>query len=776
MADPRGNTTTSSYDPDNRLTSKTAGANGSTPSTTTYAYDIPPGSDGCVGPPTTAYCTTTKNPKGGTTTDFYDARGDEIQVTRPGGQTTQYGYDLDANRTTMTDGSGRTTAYTYDADNRLTAIDYSDGKTPDVEYTYDADGKRTTMHDGTGTTTYTYNEDGQLTTITDGAGATVEYGYNKTGNVTSLTYPNGKTITKSYDGADRLAAITDWLGHTTTFSYDPDGNDTSTSYPDDDTVKSTYGTTDKLASTSVSHAKKTLASLAYTRDEDELITAESASKLTGTPSYAYNAQNELTGAGSNTFEYDSSGNVTTLSGVHQTFNEEDELTASTATTGATNYSYDSNGDLTTTTPSQGPATDYSYDQAGRLIEVRQVPHAPSVTRLQPSSGPAGGGKVVKITGANLTGATGVTFGGIAATNLKILSAKTITVTSPAGAGTAEVQVTTAGGTSPAVPADLYTYDGTAGGAIREASAHKSQPTQAAPISYSYNGDGLRMSETTVGSTTQFTWDTTPSTPEIIDDGSNYYIYGPGGIPIEQISHAESPNYYFHDALGSTRALLGPTGAVTATYAYNAYGAVTRVTGAATTPLEYGEGYTDATTGLVYLVERYYDPATGQFLTVDPMVDATEQPYAYVGGDPINTVDPDGKFSITALVSGVTSFAQGVAGDLVHGAVGVVEQAQATWDDVHDLAANCGVWYSYACEHAIQVVGVNIAEDVACTPFDGWSGTICSSVAAAVGTFLLDRYGAPVPETGDKPSAATTSQSSSSASGAHTSGSSPPAEC
>ena len=299
----------------------------------------------------------------------------------------------------MTDGSGRTTAYTYDADNRLTAIDYSDGKTPDVEYTYDADGKRTTMHDGTGTTTYTYNEDGQLTTITISfwASSKKEDGSNKTDIVTSLTYPNGKTITKSYDGADRLAAITDWLGHTTTFSYDPDGNDTSTSYPDDDTVKSTYGTTDKLASTSVSHAKKTLASLAYTRDEDELITAESASKLTGTPSYAYNAQNELTGAGSNTFEYDSSGNVTTLSGVHQTFNEEDELTASTATTGATNYTYDSNGDLTTTTPSQGPATDYSYDQAGRLIEVRQVPHAPSVTRLQPSSGPAGGGKVVNMT-------------------------------------------------------------------------------------------------------------------------------------------------------------------------------------------------------------------------------------------------------------------------------------------------------------------------------------------------------------------------------------------
>ena len=30
------------------------------------------------------------------------------------------------------------------------------------------------------------------------------------------------------------------------------------------------------------------------------------------------------------------------------------------------------------------------------------------------------------------------------------------------------------------------------------------------------------------------------------------------------------------------------------------------------------------------VGRYYDPATGQFLSVDPLVDETGQPYAYAG--------------------------------------------------------------------------------------------------------------------------------------------------
>jgi hypothetical protein len=52
-------------------------------------------------------------------------------------------------------------------------------------------------------------------------------------------------------------------------------------------------------------------------------------------------------------------------------------------------------------------------------------------------------------------------------------------------------------------------------------------------------------------------------PEVTSDATNSYIYGPGGLPIEQIDHAEAATYYFHDALGSTRALLGSGGGLTA---------------------------------------------------------------------------------------------------------------------------------------------------------------------------------------------------------------------
>jgi hypothetical protein len=42
-----------------------------------------------------------------------------------------------------------------------------------------------------------------------------------------------------------------------------------------------------------------------------------------------------------------------------------------------------------------------------------------------------------------------------------------------------------------------------------------------------------------------------------------------------------------------------------------------------------------------VINRYYDPTTGSFVSVDPDVAATGQAYAYAGDDPVNNVDPSG---------------------------------------------------------------------------------------------------------------------------------------
>jgi RHS repeat-associated protein len=56
-------------------------------------------------------------------------------------------------------------------------------------------------------------------------------------------------------------------------------------------------------------------------------------------------------------------------------------------------------------------------------------------------------------------------------------------------------------------------------------------------------------------------------------------------------------------------------------------------------------YTDAETGFTYLRARYYDPATGQFISRDPIEALTHEPYGYVGGNPLNATDPLGLFCL-----------------------------------------------------------------------------------------------------------------------------------
>ena len=83
--------------------------------------------------------------------------------------------------------------------------------------------------------------------------------------------------------------------------------------------------------------------------------------------------------------------------------------------------------------------------------------APTVTSISPTAGPTAGGTSVIITGTNFSGATAVTFGGNAATGVVVNSGTQITAISPAGTGTVDVRVTTAGGTSATSAADQFTY-------------------------------------------------------------------------------------------------------------------------------------------------------------------------------------------------------------------------------------------------------------------------------------------------------------------------------
>ncbi len=75
--------------------------------------------------------------------------------------------------------------------------------------------------------------------------------------------------------------------------------------------------------------------------------------------------------------------------------------------------------------------------------------------------------------------------------------------------------------------------------------------------------------------------------------------------------------------------------------YSAYGQQTIIPSTNdVSPFGFQGSYTD-TTGLIYLINRYYDPTTDQFINVDPDVQSTDQPYAFTGDDPLNATDPLG---------------------------------------------------------------------------------------------------------------------------------------
>jgi hypothetical protein len=83
---------------------------------------------------------------------------------------------------------------------------------------------------------------------------------------------------------------------------------------------------------------------------------------------------------------------------------------------------------------------------------------PAVTGVTPNSGSTTGGTTVSITGSGFCGASGVSFGGTAASSFTAQSDTLISAVAPVhAAGSVDVRVTTAGGTSAISPADQFTY-------------------------------------------------------------------------------------------------------------------------------------------------------------------------------------------------------------------------------------------------------------------------------------------------------------------------------
>jgi RHS repeat-associated protein len=590
----------------------------------------------------------------GTTVGYgYDLMSHLTSITYPGALTVTYGYDAADRLTTVKDWLGNTTTYTPNADSFDTSITYQNGVT--ATQTPDNADRLMGITDKLNSTTLasmTYTRDGnnQLTGETDSgvpqvaqpytytalnqvkAAGSASYAYDAADNLTTLT--NGTT--QLFDAADEVC----WSASTTGTSCTspPSGATTYTYDSRGDRTKSTTGST----------------SITYGYDE--------ASRLS-----SYTSSSE-----SATYKYDGDGlrMSKTVNGVVTPFT----------------------WDTASSTPlllSDG-TTDYIYGASGTLIE--QETARPAITLVGESSA----------TGA--TGTTSLTInlpsGAQASDQVYVATTQSSTTTVTAPSTYTLVTTVASGGTSPKAGTSVFrhtvvsgdtsvtlTYSGTTSvkavvladyrgvdptlpvDVVASASTAGGTSVVAPSVAPAYAHDQLLIFQGARGTFSSKSWTAPSGTTERAQINSqanvsaglaDQALSASGATGTRTSTFGVSANlttiilaipappsvlYYQTDQLGSTRLLTDSAGVVRGTFSYDAYGNLIGSTGTYSTPLGWGGQYRDSESGLIYLRARYYDPITGQFLGVDPIVAATRSPYGFAQGSPLSLVDPSGRMDL-----------------------------------------------------------------------------------------------------------------------------------
>jgi RHS repeat-associated protein len=167
--------------------------------------------------------------------------------------------------------------------------------------------------------------------------------------------------------------------------------------------------------------------------------------------------------------------------------------------------------------------------------------------------------------------------------------------------------------------------------------------------FAYNGLGDRLQQTTNGEATNYTLDLVAGLTQVLNDGSNAYLYGLARVGEEQ---ADGWQLHLGDALGSVRQLTNASAAVTLARSYEPFGSVSASSGAGETNYSFTGEWADET-GLVHLRARYYVPESGRFLSRDEWNGNSKTPmsfnsWLYVYGNPVNYTDESGNIVRSGL--------------------------------------------------------------------------------------------------------------------------------
>jgi large repetitive protein len=155
---------------------------------------------------------------------------------------------------------------------------------------------------------------------------------------------------------------------------------------------------------------------------------------------------------------------------------------------------------------------------------------PTVTNVNPNTGPTSGGTSVTITGTNFSGVTAVSFGSNAAGSFIVDSTTQITATSPAGSGTVDVTVTAAGGTSAISSGDRFTYGSGSAPAVTNVNPNTG-PTS--------GGTSVTITGTNFSGTTAVRFGSNAAGSFTVNSATQITATSPAGIGTVDVAHGSS---------------------------------------------------------------------------------------------------------------------------------------------------------------------------------------------------------------------------------------------
>jgi RHS repeat-associated protein len=535
-----------------------------------------------------------------------------------------------------------------------------------THYEYDALGRQTKVSlppaeigDPRPETLFTYDELGSLLNQTDANGHVTGSVYDLAGNRRSQVLPGLQTETFVYDGARRVLSHTDFNGETSTFAYDPLSRRTRIDYEGGSSVVTTYAkggqrltVTDSRGTTSYVYDERDR--LTSRTDPDGLKVeygytptgkVESVTTPAGPTIYGYDAIDRLASVTDPdgrmaTYAYDAVGNLVEIEHANGTrtqyvYNARNQLTTveQWGTGGVLFakhvYTLDPNGLRTRVDELPlGSAVTYVYDGNYRLVrETRLGVNAFDTAYVYDAVG-----------NRTVMNRNGVVTNYVYDANDRLVSAGT--------SGYAYDDNGNLTGLSVGGQTTAFVYDGanrlvrsTTGGAVTD---------------YEYDADGNRVLKSDAAGDVRYVLDTRNNTgvAQVLEErraGSLLARYTYGLARLSQ-NRGGLVSHYHTDGLGSVRALTDVFAAVTDTYVYDAYGNQVAATGTTENPYRFAGEPFDPNVGFYYLRARYYDPATGRFVSMDPAAGDPQSPlslhrYLYANDNPVNFVDPTGRFTL-----------------------------------------------------------------------------------------------------------------------------------